>query len=222
MTYKLSSVVPWGRTLDEYKKMFNLTAEDMNKKIASFGDGPASFNKESNGNVISFDPIYQFSKKQISDRINEVKDSIIEQTRQNKNNFIWKDIKDIDELAKLRMDAMQNFLEDFEKGKNEGRYIPHELPKKTDFTFQHFDIGLSSHFLLLYSELGEDFHIRAIDEMVRICTEVRIFPILNLDAKESEVLKVIVDNYKKHFEVSIVETDYEFQKGGNKMLVIKK
>ena len=222
MTYKLSSVVPWGRTLDEYRKMFNLTAEDMNKKIASFGDGPASFNTESNGNVISFDPIYQFSRQQISDRINETKDIVIEQTKQNKNNFIWKDIKDTYELEKLRMDAMQKFLDDFEKGKNEGRYIYHELPNRTDYKFHHFDLGLSSHFLLLYSGLGEEFHIMAIDEMVRICKEVRIFPILNLNSEESEVLKSIVDNYKKYFNVSIVKTDYEFQCGGNKMLVIKR
>ena len=173
MTYKLSSVVPWGRTLDEYKKMFNLTAEDMNKKIASFGDGPASFNTESNGNVISFDPIYQFSEQQIRDRINETKDIVIEQTKQNKNNFIWKDIKDVNELITLRINAMNSFLDDFENGKIEGRYIPHELPTKTDFKDKHFDIGLSSHFLLLYSELGLEFHIKAIDEMLFLTYFVR-------------------------------------------------
>jgi len=222
MTYKLSSVVPWGRTLDEYKKMFKLTSEEMIKKIASFGDGPASFNKESSGNVTSFDPIYQFSRKQISNRTNETKDIVIKQTEDNKENFIWKDIKDVNELITLRINAMNSFLDDFENGKIEGRYIPHELPTKTDFKDKHFDIGLSSHFLLLYSELGLEFHIKAIDEMIRICKEVRIFPILDLDAKESSVLKPIIENYKPDYNVLIVETNYEFQKDGNKMLLIKR
>lgn len=223
MTYKLSSVVPWGRTLDEYRKMFKLTSEDMSKKIASFGDGPASFNKESDGNVISFDPIYQFSKQQISDRIYETKDVVIEQTRQNKSNYIWNDIKDIDHLEKLRMTAMSGFLQDFEYGKEQGRYIPHELPNKIDFEDGYFDIALSSHFLILYSDLlGLEFHIKSIDEMLRVAKEVRIFPILDLDSKKSKLLETIIENYKDDYDVSIEDTTYEFQKGGNQMLVIKR
>ncbi len=58
MAFKLDSVVPWGRNMEEYKLMFQLDDNDMSKKIAGFGDGPACFNyemAERNGNVISFD-----------------------------------------------------------------------------------------------------------------------------------------------------------------------
>ncbi len=44
MAFQLNSVVPWGRNLAEYRLMFELSDEDMKKKIAGFGDGPASFN----------------------------------------------------------------------------------------------------------------------------------------------------------------------------------
>lgn len=37
--FKLNDVVPWGRNLNEYKLMFNLSYEDFSKKIAGFGDG---------------------------------------------------------------------------------------------------------------------------------------------------------------------------------------
>lgn len=225
MAFELSKVVPWGRTLQEYKSMFNLTSEDFKKSIASFGDGPASFNYEmtkQKNNVISFDPLYQFSKEQILYRIKEIKDVVIQQTKENKENFIWSNIKDIDDLEKTRMEAMYSFLKDFEKGKNEKRYITHELPNKTSFQDKHFDIGLSSHFLLLYSKLGLEFHIKSIDEMLRICHEIRIFPILDLDAKKSDLLDCIIKHYKKsRYNVLIVETLYEFQKGGNEMLIIK-
>ena len=68
MAFELSKVVPWGRTLEEYKTMFNLNNEDLKKSIASFGDGPASFNAEMTNlknNVTSFDPIYKFTKQQL-------------------------------------------------------------------------------------------------------------------------------------------------------------
>lgn len=224
MAFELSTVVPWGRTLEEYRSMFALSEVDFKKSIASFGDGPASFNSEMTelrNNVTSFDPIYQFTKEQLLNRIEDTKDIVMKQTKDNKDNFIWTTIKDLDELEKMRMGAMYNFIEDFDKGREENRYIPHELPNKTTFLDKHFDIGLSSHFLLLYPDLGLDFHIKAIDEMLRICKEVRIFPILDLDAKESSVLKPIIDNYSKGYEVKIEKTDYMFQKDGDKMLVIK-
>ncbi|BCZ46538.1 SAM-dependent methyltransferase [Clostridium gelidum] len=223
MAFELSKVVPWGRTLEEYKTMFTLSTEDLKKSIASFGDGPASFNAEMTklkNNVISFDPIYQFTKQQLINRIEETKDIVMKQTKENKDNFIWTNIKDLDELEKIRMGAMSNFIKDFEEGKEEKRYIPHELPNKTNFSDNHFDIGLSSHFLLLYPKLGLDFHIKSIDEMLRICKEVRIFPIIDLDAKESSVLQPIIDYYNKNYDVKIEKTDYEFQKDGDKVLVI--
>lgn len=46
MGFKLDSVVPWGRNLQEYLLMFQLDDKDRTKKIAGFGDGPASFNYE--------------------------------------------------------------------------------------------------------------------------------------------------------------------------------
>lgn len=41
---KLDKVVPFGRSLDEYIKMFHLSSEDLPQRILGVGDGPASFN----------------------------------------------------------------------------------------------------------------------------------------------------------------------------------
>ncbi len=68
MAFQLNSVVPWGRNLGEYRSMFCLTDEDMRKRIAGFGDGPASFNCEAarlGFSVTSFDLIYSFSKEEL-------------------------------------------------------------------------------------------------------------------------------------------------------------
>jgi len=225
MAFELKNTVPWGRNLEEYSKIFDLIDEDFSCRIISFGDGPASFNSEMtklNRSVVSIDPIYQFSKDELKQRIAETKETVIEQTKSNVANFVWKNIRDVDHLERIRMDAMTQFLDDFEVGKEQGRYQYHELPNRTEFTDLQFDLGLSSHFLILYSQLGVDFHIQSITEMLRICKEIRIFPLLNLDAKKSEVLKSIIAHFKPDFEIEIKAVSYEFQKGGNEMLVIKK
>nr|MCU0325828.1 SAM-dependent methyltransferase [Spirosomataceae bacterium] len=217
--------VPWGRNLDEYQSMFKLVDDDLNKKIISFGDGPAGFNSEMaklNRRVISLDPIYQFTKDELTQRIAETKETILLQTQKNQDKFVWKSIKSIQELEQIRMNAMSNFIDDFELGKTQERYIYHELPNQTNFEDLSFELGLSSHFLILYSQLGLDFHIKSIAEMLRICKEIRIFPIVNLNAVKSEVLDGVIDFFQTDFIVSIDSVDYEFQKGGNQMLKIKR
>lgn len=118
------------------------------------------------------------------------------------------------------MSAMHRFLDDFEKIRTEGRYIPHELPARLPFGDGAFDIGLSSHFLLMYTQLGYDFHIHAIDEMLRVCREVRIFPLVDLNSDESRMIDDVIDHYSESHEVSILKTDYRFQRGGDRLLVI--
>ena len=46
MSVKLNDIVPWGRTMDEYQRMFGLSASGMAGGILGCGDGPASFNAE--------------------------------------------------------------------------------------------------------------------------------------------------------------------------------
>ena len=112
----------------------------------------------------------------------------MEQIRSNMENYEWTSIRDPGELEDVRMSAMRTFLDDYEKGKEEGRYIPHELPERVPFDDGTFDIGLSSHFLLMYTHLGYGFHIDAIDEMLRVCREVRTLPLVDLNSDESGMI----------------------------------
>lgn len=222
MAYQLAQVVPWGRTLAEYRRMFALSDEDCTKSIVSFGDGPASFNAEMNnqGNsVCSLDIIYRYTKEEIAQRIAETKEIIAQQVNDNLHQFNWNEIKNPQELLDLRLSAMKMFLDDYTIGSE--RYLVHECPNRTIFKDNEFELALSSHFLFLYSDLGVDFHKQIIAEMLRISKEVRIFPIINLQSEYSEVYHKIFEYFKKKCEVEIVEVDYEFQKGADKMMVLK-
>lgn len=225
MAFRLNNVVPWGRNMEEYKTMFLLNEEDMKKKIAGFGDGPASFNFEAHClgcDITSYDPIYQFNKEELEKRIEDVRGIVMQQMSENKDNYIWTKIRDLQQLEQIRMDAMKLFLNDFEVGLSEGRYRYHELPNCLPVEDNYYDIGLSSHFLLLYTQLGFDFHIKSIGEMLRVCKEVRIFPVVDLDANQADMISNVIEEFKKKYDVELKETNYQFQKNANKMLVIRK
>ena len=91
----------------------------------------------------------------------------------------------------LRMAAMEEFLHDYELGKTDGRYVEHALPDPVALPDHSYGLGLSSHFLLLYENLGYEFHVAAIAEMLRLCREVRIFPICNLNGEATALARDI-------------------------------
>jgi hypothetical protein len=221
---KLNEVVPWGRTLSEYKLMFALSDADLNKSILGCGDGPASFNAEMTElghSVVSIDPIYEFSAEQIKQRVLEAYEPVIKQTKQNSNSYIWKNFRDADELGYARLAAMEKFLLDYEAGRTAGRYLPLSLPN-LELADNQFGLCVCSHLLFLYSEqLSLDFHIASIHELLRISLEVRIFPLLKLDGELSPYIESVIQTFSSHgFDVKVQPVAYEFQKGANQILKI--
>ena len=185
----------------------------------------ASFNFEAHClgcDITSYDPIYQFNKEELEKRIEDVRGTVMQQMSANMDNYIWTKIRDLNQLEQIRMDAMKLFLDDFEVGLSEQRYRYHELPNSLPVGDDYYDIGLSSHFLLLYTQLGFEFHVKAIGEMLRVCKEVRIFPIVDLDACQTDMISNVIDEFKKRYVVELKATNYQFQKNANKMLVIRK
>ncbi len=224
MRFELSQVLPWGRSFDEYVAMFDLKEGDLEGRILGCADGPAGFNAELNrrgGRVVSCDPIYRFTKEQLSARIEHACEEIIEQTRKNADNFVWSSIGSVEELRETRTSAMKEFLADYDEGKQQGRYIDADLPA-LPFDDGTFDIALCSHFLFLYSDrLNLEFHNESIRELCRVADDVRIFPLIDLDLKPSPYVQPVTRSLENEgFTVSIERVSYEFQRGGNKMLKI--
>ena len=147
---------------------------------------------------------------------------MLEQTRKNKDEFLWENISSVEELGRIRMAAMASFLKDFAKGKAEGRYQTGSLPQ-LPFNDKEFDLALCSHFLFLYSEqLSEEFHLASIRELCRVAQEVRVFPILELGSQRSRHLKAVSTELEKEdYHIEIKEVPYQFQRGGNEMIIIK-
>lgn len=221
----IESAYPWGRSFDEYTRMFALSAEDLSARIIGCADGPASFNAELNrrgGCAISCDPLYQFSAGEIRRRIEETRELLVNRARQNAHQFVWESIRSPEDLSRLRTEAMTDFLTDFPSGRQAGRYLPQSLPH-LDFPDRSFDLALCSHFLFLYSQtLSLDFHIASIAEMCRLAPEVRIFPLLDMRAIRSIHLTGVLEYLTENgFESQIEPVPYEFLRGANEMLRIE-
>ena len=226
MGFCIDSIVPWGRTFDEYVAMFALSEDDLNLHILGCGDGPASFNASMarrGGNVVSVDPIYEFDDAQIASRIDDTYEKVMAQLRANAADYVWTTFSSPEEVGKTRMAAMLDFLGDYEEGREEGRYIAGSV-ESLPFSEGEFDLALSSHFLFLYSDqLSLEFHEEAVRELLRVAREVRIFPILTIDGKHSPHLDRVMEHFSlQGHAVRIAKVGYEFQKGGNEMLVVKR
>ena len=226
MGFELSEVVPWGRSFDEYVAMFALTEGDLRKRILGCGDGPASFNAVASRrgtDVVSADPIYRFSAEQIESRIDETAATIELELRKNEEEFVWEHFLSVDDAIAARRAAMRVFLKDYSVGSRARRYVDASLP---DLLFEtgRFDLALCSHFLFLYSERHDaEFHVRSLLELLRVASEVRIFPLLELGSRRSRHLTTVISELlSRGYRPESVEVAYQFQRGGNQMLRIPK
>ena len=224
MVFKYEEAVPWGRSFTEYREMFCLTEADLQKNVLGCADGPASFNAQMSRlgrTVVSCDPLYGLTAGQIEQRIAETYETVISQTKQNQQKFVWESIKSPDELGALRMKAMKEFLRDFDQGKRDGRYLDASLPN-LPLASGSFDLALCSHFLFFYSDtFSFEFHLQALSELCRVAREVRIFPLLTYNADRSPYVEPAIEHLRTMRKVvSIEKVPYEFQRGGNEILRI--
>lgn len=202
--------------------MFAMADADLEKKILGCADGPASFNSsltKRGGTIVSVDPLYRFSREEIRSRIHQVFDTVLTETRKNAHEFVWGTIPSIEALGRIRLDAMNEFLDDYPEGLEKKRYIDAGLPE-LPFREKQFELALCSHYLFLYSpHLSFDFHLRSIRELCRVAREVRVFPLLELGAIPSRHLEPVMKILSREgYQVAIETVPYEFQRGGNRMM----
>jgi hypothetical protein len=220
--FTIDNVYPWGRTFDEYRRMFNLTPVDLTSRILSAADGPAGFNTEvtrRGGRVLSCDPLYRFTADQIRARVEATRGVMLDLVRREAHRFVWTYVHTPEHLAELRLSAMEQFLADYEQGRTDGRYVARSLPR-LGLTDDAFDLALCSHFLFLYSdEFPASFHVDAVLQLARVAADVRVFPLLNLRGEPSPHVEPVIQSLRaRGLDARRERVDYEFQRGGNEML----
>jgi SAM-dependent methyltransferase len=226
MGFTLDHVVPWGRSFDEYVRMFDLSAADLSLRILGCGDGPAAFNAAltaRGGRIVSADPIYAFSAREIEGRIADTYEKVMAQLRPNVADYVWTEFSGPEAVGATRMAAMRAFLADYEAGRKAGRYVAAALPE-LPFADASFNLALVSHFLFLYAaQMDADFHVRALLELLRVARQVRVFPLLTLDGRPYPGMGLVRSKLEEAgVKIAIRKVPYEFQKNGNEMLVFSR
>lgn len=224
MTFSLDRVVPWGRSYEEYVRMFDLGPAELGGRILGCGDGPAAFQAELHrrgGRGVAVDPLYACSAAEIEQRIAEVRGEVMAQVRANLADFVWTTIASPEQLERRRLAAMAVFLADYEGGRRQGRYVA-GVAQALPFAADAFDLALSSHFLLLYAEavpLAQ--HRLAIAELLRVAPELRLFPLLELGGAPSRHLEpLLAELGAQGCGLEQRRVAYELQRGGDTMLRI--
>lgn len=224
--FELGGVVPWGRRLSEYQAFFALDELASRSPILDAGGGPSSFATEARSvgaHVVAADPIYALCGDDIRLRFEETAEAMRTGMRRASYRFDWSYYRSEEAVHKLRREALELFLDDFERGKAEGRYTPASLPS-LPFGDGSFRLALVSHLLFLYGdELDFGFHLASIRELLRVSEEVRVFPLVNLDGLPSSHLPGVVQALRSEDVVTeLVDVPFEFQKGATRMLRVRR
>ncbi|MDQ6667834.1 MAG: class I SAM-dependent methyltransferase [Thermoproteota archaeon] len=227
--FQLDKVAFYGRTLLEYLKMFRINDIDHLKRynrILDCPSGASSFVAEANRygiNAVGCDPLFDKDLRILQKQGEEDIEYVVKRVSLAPNLYNWDFYSSIEELRNYRKLSLEQFVSDYNLGRQRRRYVKAELPK-LPFDDKSFDLVLSGHFLFTYSHKFEfSFILSSIIELFRVCSrEVRIYPLQKSSSDPYEHMTDLLYTLIKQYGISyhIVPVPFEFQKGSNKMLCL--
>jgi len=222
--FQLNGVVPWGRTADEYEAFLALHDIGPGAGILDCGGGPSSFAAEWGARgrrVVAVDPIYAFDAQAIRARFDATREPMWQGMVSARSRFVWDFYESPEAVVERRRRALDLFLTDRRTHDGSGRYVAAALPE-LPFGDRSFDVVLCSHLLFLYSaDLTLEMHVASIREMLRVGCDVRLFPLLDLDGRESPHLRPTLEALRGQADTDLVEVAFEFQRGATRMLRVR-
>lgn len=222
MALELRDYLITGRTFNEYMAFFNLEIHALRgKKILDCPSGVSSFVAEAAAKGIDAhgcDLIYQYDSDSIIRRGYDSIELIYQDTAWMKgHNFDF--YGSLEGHRHHRQSALMHFSSHY----NTEHYMYQTLPKLY-YADKTFDLLLSSHLLFVYDDrLDLEFHIRSVQEMLRVAKEVRLFPLIDFKNSRQEQpnnFSPFVAALLDTFNAKIVPVAFEFQPRGGAMMVI--
>lgn len=210
-----------ARSYDEYRAMFALTDADIAGSILDCPGGGSSFVAQAStagAAAVAADPVYSMSAESLAAHVVAETTRGSAHTAAGSDRYVWDFYGDLAGHARVRRESADVFTRDLIAHPH--RYVASALPS-LPFPDRQFDLVLSSHFLFTYADrLNLEFHLRSLRELYRVCRgEVRVFPLLEQGGR---AVPTLLSEVRQQLGVpsSIRQVDYEFQRGGNQMLVL--
>lgn len=188
----IDHILFFGRKYEEVLSMFALNeAKISDKRILDCNAGPGTLCAEGakrGWDIIACDPLYAQSAEEIMAQGQADVDHFLERAKDHESAT---GKLDVEAFAAGKIEALRNFIDDYDSGKASGRYVPGALPK-LPFDDASFDIVLSAHFLFVVShpdvggmvdshEFDYAFHLASMRELLRVSRgEVRLYPTVKI------------------------------------------
>lgn len=212
-----------GYGIDDYRKMFALTENELEMNILDCYAGASCFAKEmasQKRNAIACDPLYEKPIDAIKVIIKKAQKTLLAEFKAHPEWFALTQ-KQAAAFIKAHEEKVEAFIDDLKQGLAEKRYTPDTFGH-LGFKEEQFDLALVSHYLFTYSDaFSVDFHVKAIQELVHIANEVRIFPLVTRESHLSPYVgEVAAVLQAMGLGVEIRGVPFEIQTHGNAMMRI--
>jgi hypothetical protein len=219
---KIGAMLVSSRSLAEYQAMFALTDADLARSILDCPGGVASFTAEvtgAGGQVRACDPIYDRPTQAITELSKADMLRAQRYQREHPDGYVWSFFDGPAHYLESRFHAADLFSRHREASPE--HYIVAALPD-LPFADREFDLALSSHLLFAYADrLDHDFHLRSIQELVRVAAEVRVYPLVPFGYPDNPALPALIDHLNETgLTAETREVDYELHRGATTMLRI--
>jgi SAM-dependent methyltransferase len=223
---QLPSVAFFGRTFDEYFHCFGLDGPSLNgRRVLDVAAGPSSFTAEAHARglpAVAVDPLYGLSADALAAHVQIDYARMTREMRRREEQFRFSYFPSLAAAEASRRAAARRFLDDYEAGFVQNRYVGARLPR-LPFADRSFDLVLCAHLLFTYARhFDYAFHLAACRELVRVSAgEVRLHPICGLDSRPyPELPRLQADLGGEGIAARIVPVDYEFFAGSGSTLIL--
>ena len=223
----LPSVAFFGRSYREYLDFFGLDPSLLAcSQVLDVASGPSSFAVEAAERgirVTAVDPLYGMTAEALRGHIHIDYRRMAVQIETHRELLSFGYFPSIESAEGSRREAARRFIEDYECGFLQGRYVGGAIPS-LPFPDDSFDLVLCAHFLFLYQRmLDYEAHVQAVLELCRVCTrEVRIHPTCSLDGRPYEHLDALRrDLAARAIASEVIPVDYGFFAGTGSTLILR-
>lgn len=209
----------WAHNLDDYRRMFDLQDQDLQRSILDYPANISSFNAQMHAlglnQVVSGDASYDLRPLDMAKHVDYIIQQLALQLERYVDRIHPEKGKTLEDILNAWNHYAQLFLSDYSSGKIDGRYQPVHLPHLPFKDFQ-FELALCPDLLFRdQNALSE----KIIIELCRVAQEVRIFPLLDEPREIATMLgPVMLTLQNKNYGIEIREVPYQLLKGNNAML----
>lgn len=211
-----------SRSFSEYQAMFDLPAELPASVLdcCAGGSGFTAVATSMGVDAIAVDPAYDLPLDELADTVRRGTSGGAGIIDQHADDFVWDWFGSPEKRDQLRTEAADAFLAD--RTHQPSRYVAALLPD-LPFVDGRFEPALCSHLLFTWSnEFDAAWHLAALRELKRVATEVRVFPLV---VQATGAAVPFLDDVRRQLEADGIGSQmrrvpYEFQRGGNQMLVL--